>query len=182
MNVKGDRMTSVEFENLILQYASDIDYKVNAAYKKIKKPSHLDVEDIRAEVVSECWRAFQRWYHPEKSKPRTFMNQCIVTTITDIIWKSWKEVQTQSLSVKTSDDSFELDLSCKDVCFRDLELPQTLTKQELEYIINILTQQGKTNRQNRAAVRAMLSLSVEQENGLLKELRLKFSESKDATL
>jgi len=175
-------VTTVEFENLIFQYASDIDYKVNAAYKKIRKPSHLDIEDVRSEVVSECWRAFQRWYRPEKSKPRTFMNQCIVTTLQDIIWKSWKEVKAKSIFSTHGEDVFSLDIPCRDISLGDFELPKSLTDKEREYIIIMLTHQVITSKQARELVRTKLTLSVEQERGVRTSIWKKLQESKNARM
>ena len=175
-------MTAIEFEKLILQYASDIDYKVNKAFEKIKKPTYLSVEDVRSEVVAECWRAFQRWYHSEKSKPRTFMNRCIVSTLTDIIWQSWKEVKTKSLFVEHSEDSFMLDIPSSDESLKDFELPKTLTELECEYIISILAQQSLTHRQDRVVVRGLLLLSVEQERMIRTAIWQKLQESKNAAL
>jgi len=175
-------MTSTEFEHLILQYATDIDYKVYVAFKKIKKPTHLSIEDVRSEVVVECWRAFQRWYHPEKSKPRTFMNQCIVTTLTDIIWQSWKEVKTKSIFSKCGEDPFILDIPCDDSDSRDFELPKELTDIEREYIRVMLTHPSTTQKQSRAAARMQCSLSVEVEKQLRISIKKKVLESKNATL
>lgn len=175
-------MTTIEFENLILKYASDIDYKVNAAFEKVKKPTYLSTEDIRSEVIVECWRAFQRWYHPEKSKPRTFMNQCIVTTLQDIIWKSWKEVKAKSIFSTDGEDSFSLDIPCNDVSIVDFELPKSLTNKELEYITIMLTHQVATQRQARELVRTALSLSIEQERGVRSSIWEKLQENKNARM
>jgi hypothetical protein len=183
VNVKGDKMTSVEFEKLILQYSADIDYKVHAAYKKIKKPTHLDIEDVRSEVVAECWRAFVRWYHPEKSKPRTFMNRCITTTLTDIIWHSWKEVKTKSIFSEHGEDSFVLDIpSCDDFNFQDFELPKHLNDQERKYITIMLTHPSVKQKQVRAAAREQLSLSIEVEKRIRATIQEKFQENKNAAL
>lgn len=137
----------------------DIDAKAYKVARKIPR-SFMDPEDIRQEILVFVLENF-KWYRPEKSSPRTFLNLCANCAAYDIIQKAylWEKKK---------------EYKPRDLCYI-MEDFLCLSPEEEQYLSFFLTLNIPRSR-IRVYARSIMCLSREEEEKIRMSISQKLKE------
>lgn len=154
-------------------------------YPKIKKPTHLSVEDLIQEGLMICYEWVDRWYKPKgDASMKTFATSGVKWHFKDLVMKSWKVVNTISgIADEDEETTSFIDSfpgSTRTEVMNTIINLSSFSEREQQYIALILdpTDIIKNEivnhpRQLRRMVRESLGISIDTESVIRKQIQLK---------
>lgn len=166
---------------------STVEILAHQTFPKIKKPTHLGIDDLVQEGLMVCWEWVHRWYKPNSGASiKTFATNGVKFHFKDLITKSWKSVDTIVCSEEEdSDTPFINTLPSKSISeiLYVMNSLMSFSEKEREYITLILNPGADITRrlvnhprQLRQMVRTRLKINIEMENALRSQIQHKLEQ------
>jgi len=165
-----------------------VEMLAHQTFPKIKKPTHLGIDDLVQEGLMVSWEWVNRWYRPDSgASPVTFAINGVKFHFTDLVKKSWKSITTMvPCGEDDGEDSTFIDSlpgSARTEVINTIVSLSSFSEQEKEYTALILNPGTKIRkklldhpRQLRVLVRSLMGISIDVENSLREKIQHKLEE------
>jgi len=178
-------MNQEEGNTLIATMRPTVEILAFQTYPKIKKPTHLSVDDLIQEGLMVCYEWVKRWYKSDSGASiKTFATSGVKFHFKDLVMKSWKSVNTiASVANEDEENTSFIDSfpgNTRTEVLNTIINLSSFSIREQQYIalildpIDIIKNEIVNHpRQLRQSIRNFLTISIDTENVLRKQIQLK---------
>jgi DNA-directed RNA polymerase specialized sigma24 family protein len=166
--------STLDVGSTLSEYSSLIEQAAWVAFKKIRKPSAYDMEDLKSEGNVAAIKAINTFDESKGANIKTWIGFIVERHLYDLVWYSYRKIET----IDVEEANLLKDRSSNsedDICLLDL-IEFRFSNLERSYIKLCLTEKMKDSKKFRETVRQKLKISEDIEDILRKSIRETLSE------